>query len=87
MNMCSSALKNCTMPKFKFFPTGFVLVISIPKKGRLNMKLKELRLLNIKIMQDEQIIFEGRTEDIPENLKNREYKKIYFEGTSVVAVL
>lgn len=49
------------------------------------MKIKELRLLNIKIIQNENIIFEGMTEEIPENLKNMEYDKIYFEGTGVVA--
>lgn len=49
------------------------------------MKIKELRLLNIKIMQGDNIIYEGMTEDIPEDLKNREYEKIYFEGTGIVA--
>ena len=49
------------------------------------MKLKELRLLYIKILQNGEIVFEGKTEDMPENLKELEYKKIYFEGVNVVA--
>ena len=48
------------------------------------MKIKELRLLNIKIIQGEDVIYEGMTEDIPENLKNMEYNQICFEGTNVV---
>ena len=37
------------------------------------MKIKELRLLNITIKQNEQILFEGKTEDVPEDLKDKEY--------------
>ena len=48
------------------------------------MKIKELRLLNIKIMQGDNIIYEGMTEEIPEDLKNMEYNKIYFEGTNII---
>lgn len=48
------------------------------------MKIKELRLLNITIKQNDQIIYQGTTEDIPNNLKEQEYKKIYFEGIDVV---
>ena len=49
------------------------------------MKIKELKLLNIKIMQGENMVYDGMTEGIPENLKNMEYEKIYFEGTRVIA--
>ena len=49
------------------------------------MKIKELRLLNITIKQNEQILFEGKTEDVPEDLKDKEYEKIYFEGVDVIA--
>ena len=48
------------------------------------MKIKELRLLNITIKQNEQILFEGKTEDVPEDLKDKEYDKIYFEGVDVI---
>lgn len=48
------------------------------------MKIKELRLLNITIKQNEQILFEGKTEDVPEDLKDKEYDRIYFEGVDVI---
>ena len=48
------------------------------------MKIKELRLLNIKIIKDGNIVFEGTTEEIPNNLKETEYKNIFFEGVNVV---
>lgn len=48
------------------------------------MKIKELRLLNIKIIKDGDIVFEGTTEEIPNNLKEMEYKNISFEGVNVV---
>ncbi len=48
------------------------------------MKIKELRLLNITIKQNEQILFEGKTEDVPKDLKDKEYDKIYFEGVDVI---
>lgn len=49
------------------------------------MKLKELRLLNIKIIKDGETIYDGTTEELPEELKELEYKKIYFEGVNVIA--
>ena len=48
------------------------------------MKIKELRLLNITIKQDEKILFKGKTEDVPSELKDKEYEKIYFEGVDVI---
>lgn len=48
------------------------------------MKIKELRLLNITIKQNGQILFEGKTEEVPEDLKDKEYEKIYFEGVDVI---
>ena len=39
------------------------------------MKIKELRLLNITIKQNEQTLYQGKTEDVPEDLKDREYEK------------
>ena len=51
------------------------------------MKIKELRLLNITIKKDEQILYQGKTEDIPQNLKEETYKNIFFEGVDVVVEL
>ena len=51
------------------------------------MKIKEFRLLNITIKQNEKIIYQGSTEEIPENLKELEYEKIYFDGVDVVVEL
>lgn len=48
------------------------------------MKIKELRLLNIKIIKDASVVFEGITEDIPDKLKETEYKNITFEGVNIV---
>ena len=48
------------------------------------MKIKEIRLLNVTIKQNGEIIYQGKTEDIPENIKEQTYKKIYFEGVDVV---
>ncbi len=48
------------------------------------MKIKELRLLNITIKENDQVIYEGKTEDVPNDLKEKEYKEINFEGIDVV---
>ena len=48
------------------------------------MKIKELRLLNLSIKQNGNIIFEGKAEDVPNNLKEQSYNKIYFEGVNVI---
>lgn len=48
------------------------------------MKIKELRLLNIKIISNNEIIYQGKTEEVPQELKEKEYNKIYFEGVDVV---
>lgn len=48
------------------------------------MKIKELRLLNIKIIKEGNTIYEGDTEEIPNNLKETEYKNTYFEGVNLV---
>ncbi len=48
------------------------------------MKIKELRLLDILIKQGNDIIYEGKVEDLPENLKEREYENINFDGTKVI---
>lgn len=48
------------------------------------MKVNELRLLDITIKQNEQILYHGKTEEIPNELKEKEYKNIYFEGVNVI---
>ena len=48
------------------------------------MKIQELRLLNITIKQNEEIMYQGKTEEIPNELKEKEYNKIYFEGVDVI---
>ena len=53
----------------------------------MGLKIKELRLLNLTIKQGENIIFEGKAEDVPDNIKELEYSKIYFEGVDVVIEL
>lgn len=56
----------------------------IKKKESEKMKIKELRLLNITIKQNDQILYQGKTEEIPPELKEKEYKKIYFQGVDVI---
>lgn len=51
------------------------------------MKVKEVRLLNVKIFESGVLIFEGKTENIPDSIKEKEYKNIYFEGVNVVIEL
>ena len=51
------------------------------------MKIKELRQLNITVKQNEQILYQGKTEDIPKEISEMEYKKIYFEGVDVIVEL
>ncbi len=48
------------------------------------MKIKELRLLNITIKQNDNILYQGKTEEVPNELKEKEYNKIYFEGVDVI---
>ena len=48
------------------------------------MKIKELRLLNITIKKNDQILYQGKTEEIPPELKEKQYKEIYFEGVDVI---
>ena len=48
------------------------------------MKIKELRLLNITVKKDDKILYRGKTEDLPEELKEKKYRKIYFQGVDVI---
>lgn len=54
------------------------------KERRNQMKIKELRLLNLTIKQNDQIIYQGKTEDVPNDIKEQEYEKIYFQGVDVI---
>ncbi len=51
------------------------------------MKIKELRLLNVIIKKDDIIVYQGRAEEIPEELKEKDYRKIFFEGVDVIIEL
>lgn len=50
----------------------------------MSLKIKELRLLNLTIKQNENIIYQGKTEDVPDDIKEMSYSKIYFEGVDVI---
>ena len=50
----------------------------------IKMKIKELRLLNLTIKKDGNTIYEGKAEDVPNDLKEENYKNIYFEGVDVI---
>lgn len=47
------------------------------------MKIKELRLVDLIVKQDGDIVYQGKVEDAPEDLKDKEYKNIHFEGRTV----
>ena len=48
------------------------------------MKIKEIRLVNLTIKQNDAVIFQGKSEDVPEDLRQKDYKKIYFEGVDMI---
>ena len=50
----------------------------------LIVKIKELRLLNLTIKQNDNVLYQGKAEDVPNELKEENYKKIYFEGVDVI---
>lgn len=50
----------------------------------MSLKIKELRLLNLTIKQNGNIIYQGKTEDVPDDIKELTYTKIYFEGVDVI---
>ena len=51
------------------------------------MKLYEIRLYNLKVIKDEKVLFEGISEDLPEELKNEESKQIVLENGEAVITL
>ena len=51
------------------------------------MKLWEIRLYKLKIIRNDEVLFEGMAEELPENLKNEESKTIVLEnGEAVVNI-
>jgi len=51
------------------------------------MKLNEIRLYRLKIIKNDEILFEGMAEELPEPLKNEESKTIKLEnGEAVVNI-
>lgn len=51
------------------------------------MKLWEFRLYKLKIIRNDEVLFEGMAEELPENLKNEESKTILLEnGEAVVNI-
>ena len=51
------------------------------------MKLWEFRLYNLKIMKDNETLYEGPAENLPDDLKNEDSKAITLEnGEAVVQI-
>ena len=48
------------------------------------MQIKELRLLNSKIFKEGNLIYEGKIDEAPEQIKLQDYTSISFEGTDVI---
>lgn len=47
-------------------------------------KIKDMRLINITVKKDGEIIYTGKVEEAPEEIKEKSYKKIEFEGLDVI---
>lgn len=39
-------------------------------------KIKESRLLNIEVYEEENLLYKGKVEDAPEEIRNRNYKSV-----------
>lgn len=50
----------------------------------MQIKIGDIRLLNITIKKDGNTIYEGKSEDAPDDLKNMTYKNINFDGVDVI---
>lgn len=48
------------------------------------VKIRDMRLLNVIIKKDNEIIYEGKVEEAPEEIKNSTYKKIEFNTGKVI---
>ena len=51
------------------------------------MKLFEFRLYKLKVIKDDEVIFEGLAEELPEDLKNTDASKITIENNEAVIIL
>lgn len=50
----------------------------------MQIKIGDLRLLDITVIQEGKEIYKGKAEDAPEDIKDMKYKNINFEGVKVV---
>ncbi len=51
------------------------------------MKLWELRLYKLKVLENDEVLFEGMAEELPEELKNKESKSITLEnGEAIIKI-
>ena len=51
------------------------------------MKLWEIRLYKLKVIKDDQVLFEGMAEELPEELKNEDSKAILIDnGEAVIEI-
>lgn len=46
-------------------------------------KIKDMRLLNITVFQNGEVVYQGMVEDAPDEIANLSYSKIEFEGVNV----
>ena len=53
----------------------------------MQIKIGDIRLLNITIIKDENQIYKGKSEDVPDDLKNMTYKNINFDGVDIIIEL
>lgn len=50
----------------------------------MSIKISEIRLLNIEVKKEGNSIYKGKAEDAPEDIKQMQYKNIYFDGVDVI---
>ncbi len=50
----------------------------------MQVKIGDIRLLNITVLKDKKEIYKGKAEDAPKEIKNMQYNKIGFEGVDVI---
>ena len=48
------------------------------------LKISDMRLLNITVLQEGKEIYKGKVEDAPEEIKKKNYKSINFDGVDVI---
>jgi len=54
------------------------VIDSIRVRGVINMygKIKESRLLNIEVYEEDQLLYKGKVEDAPKEIKETNYKSV-----------